>query len=105
MKQNRMRRIPLVLLLVACGVNGSAQTGTGRIRGTVTNPDGPVVAAPVRATHQASGRISSATSTNSGQFTLTDSCTVLFEHEPHYRQILEDICTENNKFPEYAGIK
>ena len=72
MRQNRMRRIPLVLLLVASGLNGSAQTGTGRIRGTVTSPDGPVVAAPVRAKHQSSSRIFSATSTNSGQFTLTD---------------------------------
>jgi len=72
MKQNRMRRIPLVLLLLACGLNSSAQTGTGRIRGTVTSPDGPVVAAPVRAKHQSSGRIFSATSMNSGQFALMD---------------------------------
>lgn len=72
MTQNRMRRIPLVLLLLACGLNSSAQTGTGRIRGTVTSPDGPVVAAPVRAKHQSSGRIFSVTSTNSGQFALMD---------------------------------
>jgi len=70
MKQNRTRSILLVLLLVACGLTGSAQTGTGRIRGAVTSPDGPVVAAPVHAKHQSSGRIFSATSTNSGQFAL-----------------------------------
>jgi Carboxypeptidase regulatory-like domain len=79
MKQNRMIRITLVLLLVAFGSNGSAQTGTGSIRGTVTSPDGPVVAAPVRAKHQSTGKIFSTTSANSGQFALTDLPAGIYE--------------------------
>jgi len=65
-----MTRIAFVLLLVAFGASGSAQTGTGSIRGTVTSPDGPVVAAPIRAKQQSSGRLFSATSADSGQFAL-----------------------------------
>ena len=80
MKPNRMRSVLLLaLLLVACGLTGSAQTGSGGIRGTVTSPDGPVVAAPIRAKHQSSGRIFSATSTNSGQFALIDLPAGIYE--------------------------
>lgn len=66
------RRIGFVLLLVVFGSNGSAQTGTGGIRGAVTSPDGPVFAATIRAKHQLTGRIFSTTSAKSGQFALTD---------------------------------
>src|SRR5262245_49037761 len=79
MKQHWMGPGALVLLLIAFGLNSSAQSGTGSIRGTVTSPDGPVGAAPVRAKHQSSGRIFSATSTNSGQFALMDLPAGIYE--------------------------
>jgi len=68
----RTRAIAFALLVPAFVLIGSAQTGTGRIGGTVTSPDGPVAAAPVRATHQSTGRIFSTTSTTAGQFALMD---------------------------------
>jgi len=74
-----MRRIAFVLLLVVFGSNGSAQTGTGGIRGAVTSPDGPVSAAPIRAKHQSTGRIFSTTSESSGQFALTDLPAGIYE--------------------------
>ena len=70
--------VVLGLLLFVFGSNGSAQTGTGGIRGAVTSPDGPVSAAPVRAKDQ-SGRIFSTTSANSGQFALTDLPAGIYE--------------------------
>src|SRR4030095_1858527 len=67
------------LLLVVFGSNGSAQNGTGGIRGGVTSPDGPVSAAPIRAKHQSTGRVFSTTSANSGQFALTDLPAGIYE--------------------------
>jgi hypothetical protein len=67
------------LLLVVFGPNGSAQNGTGGIRGAVTSPDGPVSVAPIRAKHQSTGRVFSTTSANWGRFALTDLPAGIYE--------------------------
>jgi len=58
------------LLLVVFGSNGSAQSGTGGLTGTVTNVDGPVARATVQAKHGSSGKVFTATSDVSGRFRL-----------------------------------
>src|SRR6187401_2468759 len=74
-----MKPIAFALLLAAFGSSGSAQTGTGSIRGTVTSPDGPVAAAPIRAKHQSTGRIFSAITASSGLFALMNLPAGIYE--------------------------
>jgi hypothetical protein len=74
-----MKRIAFALLLAAFGSSGAAQTGTGSIRGTVTSPDGPVAAAPIRAKHQSTGRIFSAITASSGLFALMNLPAGIYE--------------------------
>lgn len=70
-KKTFMRQVLLVLMAAIFSIAVSAQVTTSGIVGSVTDPEGnPVVGATVEAEHQPSGTIYSATTNDSGRFTL-----------------------------------
>jgi hypothetical protein len=66
-------RAAIFVLAVVLATSGVlAQRGRGGITGVVTNSDGPVAGATIQAKQQATGRVFTATSMKSGQFSVGD---------------------------------
>ena len=70
MKTRTRLAVNVVAIWLLGTMPGSAQNGTGAIRGTVSNPDGPVAGVPVQAKEQSADEVFTATSAASGQFAL-----------------------------------
>jgi len=70
MKRLCLSIVPLLLLCLAA-ITGSAQTVTGSVRGTITDPSGAIVAgANVTVTNTATGVNTSATTNSAGEYSI-----------------------------------
>ncbi len=66
-----MKTLKLALCLFFCAISGFAQTGLATITGTISDPSGAVVAnAPIEVRNLATGLVVTATSTETGNYTL-----------------------------------
>jgi len=71
LKQNFVKAILVFTVALACTFSSSAQTVTGSIRGTITDPTGAVVSnATISAKNVATGVTTVATSNQSGQYSI-----------------------------------
>jgi hypothetical protein len=71
MKRNATYITWATLLALFCSISVLAQTVTGSIRGTVTDPSGAIIAgAKVVATNAATGVSTTATTNSSGEYSI-----------------------------------